>query len=89
MQRAGPSPFSLGAVMWNASEDCAEAGQLAVDARAACLGVFVFLQHQDAGAVAQHEAVAVLPTGAKRPRDRRCAWTWPSSRRSRPSRSAS
>ena len=36
----------------------AEAGQLGVDARAASAGVLVLLQHQDAGAVAEHEAVA-------------------------------
>ena len=52
MQRAAPSPFSLGAVMWKASAAHAETGQLAIDARAARLGVFVLLQHQDAGAVA-------------------------------------
>src|SRR5690606_9426599 len=41
----------------------AEAGQLAVDAGAALLRVLVFLQHQDAGAVAEHETVAVLVPG--------------------------
>ena len=43
----------------------AKAGKLAIDARPAGLRVFVFLQQQHAGAVAQHEAVA---TGIPRPR---------------------
>src|SRR5690606_29086302 len=43
----------------------AHADQLAVDLRAARLGVFVFLQHQHAGAVGQHEAVAVLVPGTR------------------------
>src|SRR5690606_27898864 len=43
----------------------AEAGELAVDARAALLRGLVFLQHQDAGAVAEHEAVAVLVPGPR------------------------
>src|SRR5512139_939421 len=38
----------------------AEAHDLGVDLRAARLGVFVFLEHQCSGALAQHEAVAVL-----------------------------
>src|SRR5699024_2071768 len=37
----------------------AEADQFAVDARAALPGVLVLLHHQHAGAVGQHEAVAV------------------------------
>ena len=34
-------------------------GELAIDTRTARLRVLVFLQHQDPGALAQHEAVAV------------------------------
>jgi hypothetical protein len=44
----------------------AEAGQLGVDLGAARLGVLVLLEHQHAGALAEHEAVAVLVPGAAR-----------------------
>ena len=37
----------------------AETGQFAINAGTAGFGVFVFLQHQNAGAVAEHETVAV------------------------------
>ena len=42
----------------------AVAGELAVDARAARLGVLELLEHQHARALAQHEAVAVDVPGA-------------------------
>ena len=35
-------------------------GHLRIDLRAALPRVFQFLQHQDAGALAHHEAVAIL-----------------------------
>ena len=38
---------------------CAVAGQLAVDLGTACLGMFVFLQHQYRRAFAQDKAAAV------------------------------
>ena len=39
---------------------------LAIDLRAARLGMFQFFQHHDAGALAHHEAVAVLVVGTRR-----------------------
>ena len=63
--------------------------QLGVDLGAARLGVLVLLEHQHAGALAQHEAVAVLVpgTGGRR-RDRRCGSTARAPRRSRRCRAA-
>jgi hypothetical protein len=63
MHCRAPSPSSGGAVMWCASRAHAEARQLAVDGRAARLRVLVFLEHHAAGAVAEHEAVAVAVPG--------------------------
>ena len=67
----------------------AEADQLGVDLRAAPLGVLVLLEHQHAGAFAEHEAVAVL---VPRPRrglpDRRCGSRARAPRRSRRRRAA-
>ena len=41
------------------------AGHFGVDRGAACLGVFQFLENHDAGALAQHEAVAVGVIGTR------------------------
>ncbi len=62
--RRGPS--LSGAVMWMRVGAHAEAGELPIDPRAALLGVLVFFQHQHAGALAQHETVAVLVPGTRR-----------------------
>ena len=43
----------------------AVADHFGVDLRAARLGVLVFLEHDDAGALAHDEAVAVLVIGAR------------------------
>ena len=43
----------------------AVADQFGIDFRAALLGVLVFLQHHDAGALAHHEAVAILVIGTR------------------------
>ena len=43
----------------------AHAGHFAVDFRAACLGVFQFLQDEDAGTFAHHETVAAGAEGAR------------------------
>src|SRR5690606_21491874 len=43
----------------------AEADQLAIDARAARLRLLVVLEHQDAGAVAHDEAVALAVPGTR------------------------
>ena len=67
MTRKAPSPSSDGAVMWKASRAHAVADDLGEDRGAAPLGEFQFLEHQDAGAFADHEAVAVLvPRAARR-----------------------
>ena len=65
MARACDSPVSSGSVMWKASRAHAGAGQLGVDVGAAGLGVLELLEHQAAGALADHEAVAA---GVERPR---------------------
>ena len=57
----GPSTFGRGHVEGIGAH--AEADQLGVDLRAARLRVLVLLEHQHAGALAQHEAVAVLVPG--------------------------
>ena len=44
----------------------AVADHFGVDLRAALLGVLVFLEHHDAGALAHHEAVAILVVGTRR-----------------------
>ena len=43
----------------------AVAEDFGIDLGAACLGVFVFLDHDDAGAFAHDEAVAILIIGAR------------------------
>ena len=43
----------------------AVADDLGIDLRAARLGVLIFLEHHDAGALAHHEAVAVLVVGPR------------------------
>ena len=70
--------------MWIRVGRHAVADQLGVDARAARLRVLELLEDQDAGALADDEAVAILverPAGALPAR--RCASTARASRRSR------
>ena len=54
-----------GAVMWIGVAGQAVADHLGVDARAARLGVLEVFQHDDAGALAHDEAVAILVVGAR------------------------
>ena len=62
-----PAPTGSGWAMWCPSEVMPGAGDLRVDAGAARRGVLRGLQHQDAGALAEDEAVAALVVRAGRP----------------------
>ena len=65
MQRKAPSPSGGGDGDVVGVARQAVADHLGVDLRAARLGVLVFLEHDDAGALAHDEAVAVLVVGAR------------------------
>ena len=65
MARDAPAPLGSGAVMWWASADMPDAGELGVDPRAAGLGVLLGLEHDDRRALAEDEAVAAGVVGAR------------------------
>ena len=65
MQRAAPSPPGGGRGHVMRVGRVAIAGHLGVDAGAARLGVFQFLQHHDSAALTHDEAVAVAVKGAR------------------------
>ena len=70
MHAIAPTPPGAGAVTWWASALLAEPSDLAEDRRATRVGRLPLLEHEDGGALAHHEPVAIGVERAARARRR-------------------